>query len=96
MTHRIEIDPKPRHRDNREPEFTVSYNGAELLRSSEPFYASCRALVNFGKSGTLEMYGPGLRMSGDIEKGAKLTVKTPDLRLTAYKERERFWEKDNA
>lgn len=85
MTHRIDIDPKPKHQNNREPLFTVHYQGKELVKSAEPFYASCRALLAMGLIGYVEMYGPGLRFSGDIEKSAKLSIKTPDLKHRAYK-----------
>lgn len=72
--HRIDIDPKPKHFGARDPAFTVYYDGKELLRSAMPFYDSCRALLAMGLTGYLEMYGPGLRMSGDIEVNAGFMV----------------------
>lgn len=72
--HRIDIDPKPEYRKRGDPLFTAYHEGKEICRSPEPFYASCRILLAMGLTGHLEMYGPWLRMSGDIEKNAGYTI----------------------
>lgn len=74
MNHRVDIDPRPKYRGEKDPVFTAYHEGKEICRSAQPFYDSCRVLLEMGKTGRLDLYGPGLRISGDIEKCARWTI----------------------
>src|SRR5262245_44160807 len=75
-THRIDIEPIGL--GQRGQLYLVSYGGAVLVeRSRNPEFDACRALLEQGATGRLEVWRrgttcPALRL--DIETGARLTV----------------------
>jgi hypothetical protein len=84
MTHRIFISPSfdsnktPRH-NSRGPLFEVTHNGVIVVTAStEPCLDGARALKVLGYSGKLELWDditPYVRLTADIDKAAKVTVR---------------------
>jgi hypothetical protein len=82
--HRIDVEPitpigpSSLKGENRPQKYRVTYRGETLIESTkEPVYASCRALVAKGLTGSLGIWGGEKHARGlvrDIEKGAKLTI----------------------
>ena len=95
MIHRIVITPSidsnqaPRH-NGRGALYDVTYNGISIVRAStEPCLDGARALKALGYSGKLELWDditPYVRLTADIDKAAKKTIREGDEppRLVKY------------
>src|SRR5262245_24173974 len=79
-THRIHIVPIGLGESGRR--YLVRYAGAVLVASTRnPEFDACRALLEMGATGRVEMWGHGASfpvMQVDIVKGAGLTVEDSD------------------
>jgi len=78
---------------------SLTPDGAVLIKSSrQPLLDACRALIEMGITGRVEMWDavrPYARMSADIEKGAKLMCREDrgKLELVRYVPRPVTWER---
>lgn len=87
MIHRIVITPSrdsnkaPRY-NSRGALYDVTYDGRVIVtNAAEPCLAACRSLKEMGITGRLEMWDtvlPYVRLTADIDKAAKLTVREGD------------------